>query len=93
MTGPFLCLGTERRTAWSLEEQQRRVGEGDQALGVVRGRVGGLLATLGAGGQARVRPLSLGCRGAKLGGRLGGKLDSVWVGPSKHLLFTYFNFP
>ena len=88
VTGPFICLGTKRKTEWSIQDQQKE-GNQEKHAQLVRDRVKKLVRQLeGLSSSSRTQPgclvKPLGLPGPAAGGleglaRAGKGLDTVWV--------------
>ena len=100
VTGPFICLGTKRKSEWSIQDQQKE-GNKERHVMLVRDRVQQLVRQLeglrSSSSEPNILVKPLGLPGPAAGGleglaRVGKGLDTAWVRDlmTIYLLVTYF---
>ena len=99
VTGPFICLGTKRKSEWSIQDQQKEGNKERHAM-LVRDRVQQLVTQLeglrSSSSEPNILVKPLGLPGPAAGGleglaRVGKGLDTAWVRDliTIYLLVTY----
>ena len=87
VTGPFICLGTKRKSEWSIQDQQKEGNKERHAM-FVRDRVQQIMRQLerlrSSSSEANILVKPLGLPGPAAGGleglaRVGKGLDTAWV--------------
>ena len=87
VTGPFICLGTKRKSEWSIQDQQKE-GNKERHVMLVRDRVQQLVTQLeglrSSSSEPNILVKPLGLPGPAAGGleglaRVGKGLDTAWV--------------
>ena len=102
VTGPFVCLGTKRKSEWSIQDQQRE-GNKERHVMLVRDRVHQLVRQFeglrSSSSEPNILVKPLGLPGPAAGGleglaRVGKGLDTAWVRDliTIYLLVTYRSF-